>query len=509
MKLPSQSQLNSLSEQYQNGQYKEAEELALSITQEFPNHQFSWKVLGAVLGQTGRKSEALNVYQRVVQLVPEDAAAHYNLGVILEQLGRTKESEASYRQAIALKPDSVEAHYNLGFVLQELGRLEESEASYRQAIVLKPDSAEAHYNLGNALKKLGRIEESEVSYTQAIVLKPDYAEAHNNLGNTLRELGRLDEAEASYREAINIRPNDAESRFNLNNVSAAIVPSWHSSMINDEPRNRAYLEAIKLAVDDGFFVLEIGTGSGLLSMMAAASGAGDVISCESSTTIANVAKKIISRNGYEKNINVINKKSTELIIGADLPRKADLLISEILSAGFVGEGVRSTILDANTRLLKKDGRMIPESGDIRIALVGNNAEVLDAVLVSGSQGFDLSEFNSITQRQFSLKLKEKPKLLSNPEDAFSINLYDKNEIVKEEKIIKLQANQSGLCLGLIQWLRVQIYKDIQYENNPGEIFSHWPTPIYMFDNPVEIEAGQILEIRAFLGEDSLWFYHLA
>ena len=51
---PSQSQVDNLLEHYQNGRYDEAEKLAVTITQEFPKHQFGWKVLGAVLKQTGR-----------------------------------------------------------------------------------------------------------------------------------------------------------------------------------------------------------------------------------------------------------------------------------------------------------------------------------------------------------------------------------------------------------------------------------------------------------------------
>ena len=46
--VPSQAQLRSLLEHYQNGRYDDAEKLAKSITQEFPKHQFGWKVLGAV-----------------------------------------------------------------------------------------------------------------------------------------------------------------------------------------------------------------------------------------------------------------------------------------------------------------------------------------------------------------------------------------------------------------------------------------------------------------------------
>ena len=120
-KSPSPSELNNLLEQYQNGQYGNTEKLALSITERFPEHQFAWKVLGAVIKQTGRISESLLASQKSVELKPLDSEAHNNLSVTLIELGRLDEAEASLRQAIALKPDYAEAHSNLGVVLLNKG----------------------------------------------------------------------------------------------------------------------------------------------------------------------------------------------------------------------------------------------------------------------------------------------------------------------------------------------------------------------------------------------------
>ena len=212
---PSQSQLDNLVEYYQNARYDEAEKLAVTITQQFPKHPFGWKVLGAVLKQTGRVGESLVANQKSVQLAPQDAEAHFNLGNTLQELNRLDEAEASYNQATALKPDYAEAHNNLGITLQELDRLDEAKASYTQAIAFKPDYAEAHNNLGITLKVLSRLDEAEASYNQAITLKPDFAEAHSNLGITLQELGRLNEAEASYTRAIALKADYAEAHFNL------------------------------------------------------------------------------------------------------------------------------------------------------------------------------------------------------------------------------------------------------------------------------------------------------
>ena len=121
---PPQEQLTSLLGHYQNGRFIDAEKLSVSITQVFPKHQFAWKVLGAVLGATGRNSEAVNANQTAGPLSPQDAEAHSNLGNTLKELGRLDEAVASYMQAIALKPDFSKAHNNLGMTLNALGMRE-------------------------------------------------------------------------------------------------------------------------------------------------------------------------------------------------------------------------------------------------------------------------------------------------------------------------------------------------------------------------------------------------
>ena len=177
-KSPSQEELIRLLEHYQTGQYDDAEKLAVYITQEFPYHQFGWKVLGAILGQTSRISEAVNANQKSVELAPQDAEAHYNLGITLQELGRLDEAEASYTQAIAFKPDYALAHNNLGVTLKDLGRLAEAQASYTQAIALKPDYAEAHSSLGVVLHMNGDIDSGLESLEKANNIDPDLQNNH-------------------------------------------------------------------------------------------------------------------------------------------------------------------------------------------------------------------------------------------------------------------------------------------------------------------------------------------
>ena len=166
---PTQQQISNLLEHYQNGRFSDAEKLAVHITQDFPKHQFAWKVLGAVLGATGRKSEAVDANQKAVALSPQDAEAHNNLGITLKELGRLDEAEASYNQAIALKPDLADAHRNL--TLMKKFDAQDEQYSKMQELYLDKNISEeqrCHINFGlaKACEDLGDFEQAFAHYSE-------------------------------------------------------------------------------------------------------------------------------------------------------------------------------------------------------------------------------------------------------------------------------------------------------------------------------------------------------
>ncbi len=144
---PPEDQLDVVLALYNAQRINEAGTLAKTLTEKFPKHPFGWKILAAVLGQTGRHSEAVIAYQQVVLLSPYDAEIRNNLGVTLRELNRNEEAEASLTRAIAFKPDFAEAHFNLGYMLMELGRLEEAEACLRRTVAINPSYPQANNNL--------------------------------------------------------------------------------------------------------------------------------------------------------------------------------------------------------------------------------------------------------------------------------------------------------------------------------------------------------------------------
>lgn len=145
---PLKTELDILHNYYIDKKYDIAENLALSITLKFPNHQFSWKILGAIFKHTGQLQKSLSANQKAIELNPYDPETHNNVGTTLHELGRLESAETSYKRAIDIAPLYTEAYYNLGITQKELGRAQEAELSFKKALSIKPDLLIAKGKLG-------------------------------------------------------------------------------------------------------------------------------------------------------------------------------------------------------------------------------------------------------------------------------------------------------------------------------------------------------------------------
>ena len=160
--------------------------------------------------------------------------------------------------------------------------------------------------------------------------------------------------------------------------------SQMTSMLKDTDRNEVYNAAIAgwcnhwnwyLECIHDFtikhnrkpYVLDIGCGTGLLSLQAARAGAEHVYACEMFKEWVEVAKQNVVENGFANVITVINKHSSSLTVKSDsnqtdygirvpalllldLERKCDILVSEILDTVLLGEGVLIAVRDAKVAI---------------------------------------------------------------------------------------------------------------------------------------------------------------
>ncbi len=463
--------------------------------------------IGNVRQAQGRMEEAVASYRSALALRPAAAEVQSNLGNVLSDLGRYEEAVQSFRTALSHKPGVAEVHSNLGLALKDQGLLEEAIESFRSAIALKPDYAGAYFNLGLALQAQGKNEAAVESYRRTVALRPDYAQAHNNLGVALEASGKLGEAVDCYRRAIDLDPSLLAAYNGLNSALSTLVPLWHVPMMNDTERNEAYYAALRAAITPESNVFEIGTGSGLLSMMAARAGAKSVITCEAEPIIAGAARRVIADNALDGRIRVIAQKSTELEVGTDLPQKADILVSEIFSSELVGERVLPSIEDARRRLLTPDCRVIPAVGSIMLALFGGES-IGKNMVVEDVCGFDLRHFNSIVaRRQFVGRNDLDIELMSGDVEVFRFDFEKNSEFPPEDRLLRIPVTKTGRCHGLIQWIRLEMDATIRFENHPGEKTpaSGWTRCVYLFGTPADLRAGQVAKVSAAHNRVFPWF----
>lgn len=462
----------------------------------------------------GQLSQAETLYKQILQVMPNQADALHLLGLIAKQKGDLSSAAQLMRKALLQKPDYVEAHVNLGATLQDLEQFNEAADCYRKALTLRPNYAEAHSNLGVVLKMQGKVADAAESFIQAIALNPDYAEAFANLDALLKEMSEPDEALKYYRKVLQISPRHIAAQQAAFQALSRIVPEWHVPMMNEQNRNQAYFDALKSLVNADSTVFEIGTGSGLLAMMAAKLGAKQVTTCEAVPLIAETAKQIIQDNQLQTSIKVIAKKSTDITIGTNkdnqLPQQADILVSEIFSSELLGEYVLPSLEDAKRRLLKPQGRVIPAAGSIMIALFTGD-DIRRNLMVDDSFGFNLQRFNSIVSKKRMIARNDlNITLLSDGVEAFHFDFEGDDYFPGQSKSLRLPVKSAGLCYGLVQWMRLDMtgHKKIVFENHPSQksTVSNWQQCAYLFDAPIDVKIGQTVIVNAAHNRSVPWFY---
>jgi predicted RNA methylase len=93
--------------------------------------------------------------------------------------------------------------------------------------------------------------------------------------------------------------------------------SIHRWMLRDQRRNEAYQRALQHVVRPGDVVLDVGAGTGILSIFAASSGARKVYAVER-TEVTDVARRMVEHNGHAERIEIIQCDIEDLAVPDDL-----------------------------------------------------------------------------------------------------------------------------------------------------------------------------------------------
>jgi tetratricopeptide (TPR) repeat protein len=477
-----------------------------AYTSKFPGHADGWAALAECRFQLGQFDQGLTLADRAIQLDARCVPAWTVRGHCQKALGQFADAIESYRQANRLQP-TVEAWLNEALSQRELHEPRKAVECLDAAIRLAPDAPALRVARADAHGDAGRLREAVDDYKAALRMAPADEPTLKKASVCLVELNRAGEAIELCRAALKARPDLLAARLGIEWALSKLVPIWHVPMINEVERNQAYHDGLAAAVTPQTAVFEIGTGSGLLAMMAARLGAKQVVTCEAVSLIADTARAVVGRNGYADRITVVAKPSDAVRLEADLPAPADVLLHEIFSSELLGEHVLPAIEDAKRRLLKPGGAVVPASASLMIALVGGD-ELAKNVHVDTSFGFDLRDFNAIHPKRRPLQREDLSLLLmSEAVEAFRFDFQRDDAFPAERKRIEIRATQDGPCYGLVQWIRLEFGGGVRFENHPlhRRPISNWQHTIYGFDEPLRLTPGAVVSVDAAHDRARPWF----
>ncbi|KAI9149133.1 Ribosomal protein arginine N-methyltransferase rmt3 [Paramyrothecium foliicola] len=162
----------------------------------------------------------------------------------------------------------------------------------------------------------------------------------------------------------------------------------HETMLKDTVRTDAYRDFIyeNKELFKGKVVLDIGCGTGILSMFCAKAGAARVIAVDKSDIIEK-ARENISNNGLADTITCLKGAMEDVVLPVP---EVDIIVSEWMGYCLLYEAMLPSVLYARDKYLKKDGLLVPSSGTIWIAPVADPEYISDHITFwRDVYGFDM------------------------------------------------------------------------------------------------------------------------
>jgi tetratricopeptide (TPR) repeat protein len=413
-----------------------------------------------------------------------------------EDLGH---SEAQFLRAVEAVDPDFDILCLTGDLARHFGFLEIAVKAFDRAIEIAPHASRALLRRGQTFSEAGDVSAAINDLLRATLLQPNLCAAHVALGDEYRSANMTDAACKCYHAALEIEPQSTLARSGLDHTLALVLPQWHSTMLNDTKRNDAFEEAIKATVTANTTVLEIGTGTGLLAMMACRAGAANVTGCESVGVLAQTASEIVKQNGFEDRVSIIHKRSQDLKPSEDMDQLADVLVAEIADTGLLGENIIAATDDARRRLCKADVKIIP-GGAAVYAVPIESEEISRERSVDTANGFDISLFNTLRPNMYLQTDLSKYhwQMLCDPTQVFEFD-FSRDIPATAEESFRLTPHSDGIAHGIAFWFDLQLSSQITLSTSPGAPPTHWHQAVYTLPEPMEIKQNE--PVRLFASHD--------
>jgi len=292
-------------------------------------------------------------------------------------------------------------------------------------------------------------------------------------------------------------------------------PEAQANMVLDRPRTLAYKDAMMHTLNKKLFkgkvVLDVGCGTGILSLFAAKAGA-KAVYCVELTQISRLARQIAEKNGLSHIITVIQGKIEEVTLPT---QEVDIIISEWMGYFCLFEGMFRSVIWARDRYLRAGGHMLPDKLDMYIGAATQQAvDVTEKKIAKWAKpmyGLDLTtigevlidwanyETTSLTQQWRTGTYPEiaqiKPEqMLTKGEKVASIDMQTvrADELDKLKATVELEVVRGGEFDRIVGWFDSYFTrggKTVELPTGPHAKSTHWHQMVFHLNEGFQVKEG--------------------
>ncbi len=271
--------------------------------------------------------------------------------------------------------------------------------------------------------------------------------------------------------------------YDESNIAQFADLDYQEAMLADKVRLDAYHEAIRRTVKPGDVVIDLGTGTGILAMFAARSGARKVYALEHGEVIE-IAKQVASHNKLT-NIEFVRKNSRDF----KAPELADLVIHEQIGSYLFDENMVENLLDIKARMLKPGGKILPAKFQFFVEPISlRDDHRVPYCWESQIKGIDYSCLkNESTDRKYRqgsgrrfMQTGSIDRYACEPAPLFEFDLNDMisgNTIPTSYKVQKAVV-RDGRVDGLSVFFRVIFDEELSFDNALDSRNTSWTNPLF-------------------------------
>ena len=267
----------------------------------------------------------------------------------------------------------------------------------------------------------------------------------------------------------------------------------HEEMLKDKVRTGAYQKAIleNKEIFKDKIVLDIGSGTGILSFFAAEAGAKHVYGIEFAD-IADFSVEIIKKNNMQDKITIIKAKVEEAELPVD---KVDIILSGYF---LLYESMLDCVLYARDKWLKKDGYMFPDRAQMFLAGIEDKKYKHRKINSwNNIYGFNMKCIKEAAIAEPLIDNCTDEYLISSTCKIYDIDLYN----IKKEELdfmsgYQIVFNCDDCFNGLVSWFNVSFNKvqnKVILPTGPYDKPTHWKQVVFYIEDDVYVKKGTKLK----------------